>query len=63
VHDYLLPCEVVFADLAKLSLSRTSSYFGPVAHPEEYDALDENAARAVVERRFGLYYKSLGVAR
>ena len=63
VHDYFLPCEVVFADLAKLSLSRTSSYFGPVAHPEEYDALDENAARAVVERRFGLYYKSLGVAR
>ncbi len=60
VHDYFLPCEVVFAGLAKLSLSHTSSQFGPVAHPEDYDALDENVARPIVERRFGLYYKSLG---
>ena len=63
VHDYFLPCEVVFAELAKLSLARTSSQFGPVAHPEDYEALDENAARTIVERRFGLYYRSLGIAR
>ena len=60
VHDYLLPCEVAFNDLAPLPPTRTSSRFGPILHPEDYDPPEEPRAREIVERRFGLYFKSLG---
>ena len=60
VHDYLLPCEVAFNDLEPLLPMRTSSRFGPILHPEDYDPPEELRAREIVERRFGLYFKSLG---
>ena len=60
VHDYFLPCEVVFAELGPIPLRRTSTNFGPVPHPEDYEAPSESRARAIVQRRFGLYYESLG---
>ncbi|GMR21690.1 MAG: hypothetical protein BMS9Abin37_0002 [Acidobacteriota bacterium] len=60
VHDYLLPCEVALNDLEPLPPPRTSSRFGPILHPEDYDPPGEPRAREIVERRFGLYFESLG---
>jgi hypothetical protein len=59
VHDYWLPCEVVFNDLATVPFARTSSRFGPVPYPEDYEPPETPRAREIVERRFGLYFKSL----
>jgi hypothetical protein len=63
VHDYLLPCEVVFNDLKPVPLAKTSSRFGPIAHPDDYRPLPESTARDIVDRRFGLYFESLGEPR
>jgi hypothetical protein len=65
VHDYLLPCERVFhlkqsrPSLDELDLRATSSARGPVAHPEDFSPPPEEEARALRERRFGLYFGSL----
>lgn len=66
VHDYLLPCEVALNDnngLEPLPPGKTSSRFGPIAHPEDYDPPPEAIMREIVARRFGLYFESLRVPR
>lgn len=63
VHDYLLPCEVALGDLEPRPPERTSSRFGPVLHPEDYEPPDPARAREIVDRRFGLYFESLGKSR
>ena len=63
VHDYWLPCEVVFNELAPVPFASTSSRFGPVPHAEDYDPPEVTRARQIVERRFGLYFESLGENR
>ena len=73
-HAYLLPCEAVFAFLTKgLPIaasveqmvenpkSSCSSRWGPVPDFTLYDPPDEEAARAMIERRFGLFRDSGGV--
>lgn len=63
VHDYLLPCEVALGDLEPRPPEKTSSRFGPVPHPEDYEPLDPTRAREIAARRFGLYFESLGEPR
>jgi exodeoxyribonuclease V gamma subunit len=63
VHDYALPCEVALSNLEPQPPEKTSSRFGPVRHPEDYDAPEPSRVRAIVERRFGLYFESLGESR
>jgi hypothetical protein len=58
-HEYLFPCESVFHGGKLLAPDRTSSRFGPVAHPEDYPPPAENEARAMTARRFGLYFSIL----
>jgi exodeoxyribonuclease V gamma subunit len=74
-HAYLLPCEAVFDYLdpkKQRSIAGTvevmkeseqapcSSRYGPVPDFERYDAPDEDEARAMIERRFGLFRDSGG---
>jgi exodeoxyribonuclease V gamma subunit len=67
-HEYLLPCEAVFESFAKDSPIREivekllendrspcSSRYGPVTDIEPYSPPDEEQARAMIERRFGLF--------
>lgn len=75
-NDTLLPCEAVFkwkSDESK-SLSEIIEKFregkekgsfawGPVPYPETYPAPDSDAARAMIERRFGLYFRKRRVGR
>jgi exodeoxyribonuclease V gamma subunit len=73
-HAYLLPCEAVFDHLAgKNSIESAvrdmkeddqkpcSSRYGPVPNFEQYDAPDEDEARRMIERRFGLFVESGGL--
>jgi exodeoxyribonuclease V gamma subunit len=73
-HDYLLPCEAVFEYLSrnrsiessveemKESESKScSSRYGPVPNFEEYDAPGDDEARAIIDRRFGLFRESGGL--
>ncbi len=75
-HDYLLPCEAVFDYLIKeRSIGSSveemkeneskacSSRYGPVPHFEDYEPLSEDEARAVIERRFGLFRDAGGLTR
>ncbi len=69
-HDYLMPCEAVFAchDRPTESLtdlvvkardnqfSRCSSFRGPVRYPERYPPIADTTGRAFIERRFALYF-------
>jgi exodeoxyribonuclease V gamma subunit len=74
-HAYLLPCEAVFEHLRKgTSIEATvermkesasspcSSRYGPVPNFEEYEPPGEDEARAMIERRFGLFRDSGGIA-
>ncbi len=71
VHDYLLPCEAVFAAhadpeaslaeaVAKLTgpWARSSSTYGPVRGADQYPPPGEEEGRKMIERRFGLYFTS-----
>jgi exodeoxyribonuclease V gamma subunit len=74
-HSYLLPCEAVFKHLGPKQTSIESSVermkednrepcssrYGPVPNFEQYDALGEDQARQIVERRFGLFRDSGGM--
>jgi exodeoxyribonuclease V gamma subunit len=77
-HDYLLPCEAVFEYLSpknKKSLAEIiealkeddypthSSRYGPVPNFAEYDAPEEERALGIIERRFGLFRDSGGLAK
>jgi exodeoxyribonuclease V gamma subunit len=74
-HAYLLPCEAVFAHLLKGTSIQDfvekikesenescSSRYGPVPHFEQYDPPEEEKAREMIERRFGLFRDSGGIA-
>ena len=75
-HAYLLPCEAVFEYLGEKKTSiessvermkeddreSCSSRYGPVPNFEQYDPLDEDKAREIIERRFGLFRDSGGMA-
>lgn len=74
-HAYLLPCEAVFAHLLKGTSIQDfvekikesenescSSRYGPVPNFEQYEPPDEDKARAMIERRFGLFRDSGGIA-
>ena len=73
-HAYLLPCEAVFAfltegtpvaasveEMIENTKSACSSRWGPVPDFTLYDPPDEDVARAMIERRFGLFRDSGGV--
>jgi len=73
-HAYLLPCEAVFQFWKKGTSieesvekfkeddqARCSSEYGPVPDFRLYDPPDEDAARALIERRFALFRDSGGV--
>jgi exodeoxyribonuclease V gamma subunit len=74
-HAYLLPCEAVFAYLTKkrtpiaesveamVESDRMpcSSRWGPVPDFTLYDPPDEDDARAMIERRFGLFRDCGGI--
>jgi len=74
-HAYLLPCEAVFKYLGEKKTSiessvermkeddreSCSSRYGPVPNFEQYDPLDEDKAREIIERRFGLFRDSGGM--
>jgi exodeoxyribonuclease V gamma subunit len=73
-HVYLLPCEAVF-DYLRMGVpiessveemkdngSACSSRYGPVPDFARYDPLAEDEARRVVDRRFGLFLDSGGLA-
>jgi exodeoxyribonuclease V gamma subunit len=73
-HAYLLPCEAVFdylskqrpiassvVDMKEDENAPCSSRYGPVPHFEEYDPPDEERARAIIERRFGLFKAAGGM--
>ena len=73
-HVYLLPCEAVFTQILKGTSieesvakmlendrSACSSRYGPVPNIEQYQAPDEDEARAMIERRFGLFRDSGGI--
>jgi hypothetical protein len=59
VHEYLLPCEVIFGFGAAVKPEKTSSFLGPVPHPEDYRPPGEADREVLVQRRFGLYFESL----
>jgi len=72
-HDYALPCELVFAhaleptrpvrgvlDEMRSRREVTSSRFGPVPRGEERLPPDEETARWLIERRFGLFFARRG---
>jgi exodeoxyribonuclease V gamma subunit len=59
VHEYLLPCEVIFGFGAAVKPEKTSSILGPVPHPEDYRPPGDADREALVQRRFGLYFESL----
>jgi exodeoxyribonuclease V gamma subunit len=74
-HDYLLPCEAVFAYLEKgRSIEESveemkeddrkpcSSRYGPVPDFERYNPPDKDEAQAMIERRFGLFRECGGMA-
>jgi exodeoxyribonuclease V gamma subunit len=76
-HAYLLPCEAVLAYLdpkKKMPIessvemfkenehSKCSSEYGPVPDFRVYDPPDDDEARAMIERRFGLFRDSGGIA-
>ena len=75
-HDYLLPCEAVFEYLGKKKTSiessvelmkeddrkSCSSRYGPVPNFERFDPPDEDKAREFIERRYGLFRDSGGIA-
>ncbi len=42
--------------------SACSSRYGPVPHFEQYDPPAEDEARGMIERRFGLFRDSGGIA-
>ncbi len=58
-HEYLLPCESVFSERNHVKLSRTSTAYGPVAHPEDYQPPDDETRAELIRRRFGLYFEIL----
>ncbi len=73
-HAYLLPCEAVFDYVSKEipnaasveamvedAKSACSSRWGPVPDFTLYEPPDEDSARAMIERRFGLFRDSGGV--
>jgi exodeoxyribonuclease V gamma subunit len=77
-HDYLLPCEAVFdlldserkkAIAASVEAMKEnpraacSSRYGPVPNFAQYEPPDEDRARAIIERRFGLFRDSGGLAQ
>jgi exodeoxyribonuclease V gamma subunit len=72
-HDYLLPCEAVFAyldpkktrsiedsveEMKEDDHKPCSSRYGAVPDFERYDPPDEGEAQAMIERRFGLFRDS-----
>lgn len=59
VHDYLLPCESVFSEISHVKLGRTSTAYGPVPHPEDYQPPDDETRAEIIRRRFGLYFEVL----
>jgi exodeoxyribonuclease V gamma subunit len=74
-HDYLLPCEAVFEHLLKGTSIEAivekmkesdspacSSRYGPVPNFAEYEPPGEDEARGMIERRFGLFRDSGGIA-
>jgi exodeoxyribonuclease V gamma subunit len=75
VHDYFLPCEVVFQqnaeperavrefidDLKNKRDAYSSSKYGPVPRATQRPAPDEQTARRMIERRFGLFFDRRGV--
>ena len=74
-HAYLLPCEAVFEHLLKNTPiqeivekmkendgSACSSRYGPVPNFEQYEPPDEDEARGMIDRRFGLFRGSGGIA-
>jgi exodeoxyribonuclease V gamma subunit len=73
-HAYLLPCEAVFDYLSQgRSIERIveemkendrtscSSRYGPVPNFKDYDAPQEDEARRMIERRFGLFLEAGGM--
>ncbi|HTM22439.1 MAG TPA: hypothetical protein VL172_18085, partial [Kofleriaceae bacterium] len=75
-HAYLLPCEAVFGHLGDRERSPSaearklvrggrwfSSRGGPVDRIEEIEPLPDDQARAVIERRFGLFARTVEVER
>jgi len=74
-HAYLLPCEAVFKYLGEKRTSiessvermkedsreSCSSRYGPVPNFEQFDPPDENTAREIIERRYGLFRDSGGI--
>jgi len=75
-HAYLLPCEAVFKYLGEKKTSvessiermkedereSCSSRYGPVPNFEQYNPPDEDKAREIIERRYGLFRDSGGIA-
>jgi exodeoxyribonuclease V gamma subunit len=74
-HAYLLPCEAAFAWISKQQSVHASvesmkendrgacsSRYGPVPNFKKYDPPDENEAIAMINRRFGLFRESGGMA-
>jgi exodeoxyribonuclease V gamma subunit len=75
-HAYLLPCEAAFKYLGEKQTSigssveqmkendreACSSRYGPVPDFEQYDPPAEQEAREMIERRFGLFRDSGGMA-
>jgi exodeoxyribonuclease V gamma subunit len=73
-HAYLLPCEAVFEHLTKDKTiagcveslveddrASCSSRWGPVPDFGRYEPPDDETARALIERRFGLFRKCGGL--
>ena len=74
-HAYLLPCEAVFAYMGEKRTPVAesvramvedgkrpcSSEWGPVRDFALYDPPDETLARAMIDRRFGLFYDCGGL--
>jgi exodeoxyribonuclease V gamma subunit len=74
-HMYLLPVEAVVthemfnkkgetigdivSGLKENSWTKYSSLYGPVPHPEDFDAPPENEASEMVSERFGLFFGAL----
>ena len=74
-HAYLLPCEAVFEHFLKGTAiedivermkesdsSACSSRYGPVPNFEQYEPPAADEARGMIERRFGLFRDSGGIA-
>jgi exodeoxyribonuclease V gamma subunit len=75
-HAYLLPCEAVFdyvskgrpiernvEEMKENDRTACSSRYGPVPNFESYDPPNEDEARRIIDRRFGLFLEAGGMGK